>query len=83
MIWLYWAMVGTGLGLMVHLIFSTKPTNGVVGSVLMSTIGAVIGGLLGRSLFNLSSFEMFSTEATVAVAVGSLSMLALNALMAR
>ncbi|MFN3231602.1 MAG: hypothetical protein ACE363_05515 [Alphaproteobacteria bacterium] len=83
MFWLYWIMIGTALGLLVHMIFSTKPVHGALSSAIVSAIGAVIGGALGRSLMNFTSSESLGIEAMTAVAIGSVSMLMLNFMMAR
>ncbi len=74
---LYWAIFGLIAGSIANYIDPRPSEGGILGSIVLGTVGAVVGGYLGSALFgvgvtgfNVTSFVVAVVGALVALFVG-------------
>lgn len=74
---LYWAFFGLIAGSIANHIDSRPSKGGILGSIVLGIVGAVVGGYLGSALlgvgvsgFNLTSFVVAVLGALIALFVG-------------
>ncbi len=83
MVWLYWVIVGGGLGLLIRFVVSGSQSLSAIGSIAMGAVGAIVGGLLGRHFVNIGPSEIMGIEAIAAAGIGSFTVVTVYGIMNR
>ena len=78
---LYWIIFGLITGSIANYL-APNPQNGVVGSIILGVIGAIVGGYLGERFFNVS-VTGFNVMSFVVAVSGSLIVLFVGRLLMR
>lgn len=72
-----WLVVGFIAGYLAKLIMPGPDGGGVIATILLGIVGAVVGGWVGRALFDTAAGDGFSIMGLVFAVIGALIVLAI------
>ncbi len=72
-----WLVVGFIAGYLAKLIMPGPDGGGVIATILLGIVGAIVGGWVGRALFDSTAGDGFSIMGLVFAVIGALIVLAI------
>lgn len=72
-----WLVVGFIAGYLAKLIMPGPDGGGVLATIVLGIVGAIVGGWLGRSFFDTAAGDSFSIMGLVFAVIGALIVLAI------